>query len=309
MSVEQLEFEDYDCIFIGENYVDERSILAKDFIENSFGETEIVRTQYDSATFTVKMNGVDVSLKQLRAKLEDYSLNKVLLEATSLDFSEILVLLKELSEVSGVIDFLYLTPEKYGRVHSPSLNRYNFKLSNGFKDPKPIPGFTPMLGSHGGNAKLVSFVGFESGRLGRVLSEDENASIKRMSVVFAVPPFVSGWENYSLFQHSYFLSEGISEEAQFVSAYSPFSTYSLLVNKIEPSLRDGEIIQLAPYGTKPTSIGVAVYAVQKFQEAKNSIEDHNYSQKNPVSVKYDFPEKANSRSEGIGSVYLYRLIA
>ncbi|QBZ82178.1 hypothetical protein GHNINEIG_00202 [Hydrogenovibrio crunogenus] len=299
---------DYDCVFIGTQVdLDDRSELINRYIVDVYSEQRIFKVSYESQTFQMIINGVEYTLPEAVEYIKSISGNRVLIECTTIDFVELTLILREVYDKVDSIDFLYLTPDAYGKALSPSISRHDFRLSDSFSKSMPVPGFTPMLGSHGSKVNLVAFVGFEGSRLGRVLNDDENSTIKKLMIAFAIPPFQSGWENHSIFQHTQFLENNDCDEAEFISANSPLSTYEFLSKRVEPTIEDSDVLQLAAYGTKPCSIGASIYAVEKLNEQASRIESGNYSMGLQVSLQYDFPNKSTKRSSGIGHYYLYSL--
>ncbi|QKI90058.1 hypothetical protein [Thiomicrorhabdus xiamenensis] len=308
-SIDQIEFRDgYDSIFIGSCVdLDDRSELVNKYILKGFSKKKIFYVFYDSQSFKMQVNGKIYTLDQAFNLISEVAGKSVLIECTTIDFVELTFILKQLYGKVDAIDFLYLSPDSYGKGFSPSINTHDFQLSDSFKKSMPVPGFTPMLGSHGSKVSLVAFVGFEGSRVGRVLNDDENATIKNLLIAFAVPPFQSGWENHSIFQHAQFLEESVCGEAEFISAYSPLSTYVFLADRIEPVIEDNDVLQIAAYGTKPSSIGASVYAVEKLLEQNEKMLAGDFSGILQISLQYDFPNKSSHRSSGVGNVYLYSL--
>lgn len=300
--------ENYDIIFLGISIdLDDRSELVDKYLVKTFPKEKIYYVSYQSKTFNMSINGQIYSLNDAYELIKKARGSRVLIECTTIDFVEIVLILNQIYGKVELIDFLYLSPGSYGKGFSPSINTHDFKLSDSLSKSMPIPGFTPMLGSHGSKVNLVAFVGFEGNRIGRVLTDDENATIKKLLLVFAVPPYQSGWENHSVFQHTQFLEEGVCEEAEFISAYSPLSTYMFLSEKVEPVIDEADVLQIAAYGTKPCSIGAAIYAVKKQLKQNEKILSGDYSEIMQISLQYDFPNKAAKRSSGVGNIYLYSL--
>jgi len=308
-SIDGIDFRtDYDCIFIGtEINLDDRSELVNGHITSSYAQQNIFKISYDSQSFKMIVNDVEHSLPEAFDYIRSISGNRVLIECTTIDFVELTLILQQVYDNVSSIDFLYLSPDAYGKGFSPSISAHDFRLSDSFSKSMPVPGFTHMLGSHGSKVTLVAFVGFEKSRIGRVLNDDENSTIKKFMIAFAIPPFQSGWENHSIFQHAQYLENNDCDEPEFISAYSPLSTYDFLSKRVEPTIEDNDVLQLAAYGTKPCSIGAAIYAVEKQQEQAGRIRSGDCSIGLRVSLQYDFPNKTTKRSSGIGCCYLYSL--
>ncbi len=141
-------------------------------------------------------------------------------------------------------------------------------------------------------ATLISLLGFEENRLGRVINDDENKYDKFISI-FPIPGFKIGWENISLSKHHIFLEN--KEDIYYTPADNPYDTYKLL-NKITKNLPEKRII-IMPIGTKPCTIGTVVFLINNKENNKQS----------RIATKYDFPTKKEGRSSGIDKIYEYIL--
>lgn len=280
----------YDLAFVGAP-IDERGQASIEKAKVS--AKEIVDVHYDQDQFSLSARGniFPANPRGFRQFTEEFPATRLLIEATTLEFPEILLLIKAyLSVESLVIGFFYVEPESYEeRVGQDAEDLHAFALREGYRNFSPIPGFTPML-SDSRKARLLAFVGFESTRLRRVLVEDEAARIKAFSVVFGVPPFQASWEMHSFMQNANVLKEPAMEEILFVSANSPRSAYHLIHKVARSCCPQSEVMTLAPLGTKPMSIGAALYAAQ------NS---------SGIRVIYDYPKTRSNCTRGIGKIHHY----
>lgn len=216
----------------------------------------------------------------------------IVLESTTLGYSEILLLLYDLNELKMLknIKVFYAEPLEY-----TSKENEEYELSEEYSNHKYIKPFVlsnPHDSIQDDSATLVSLVGFEENRMGRVLNDSENKYNQLISI-FPIPGFKFGWENISLSKHHIFLEN--REDIYYAPADNPYETYKIL-NKIASNLSDKRIIIL-PIGTKPHSIGAAVFLVNKKEKQKES----------KVATKYDFPIKKIGRSKGIDKIYEYIL--
>jgi hypothetical protein len=277
---------DYDIAFIGKP-MDERG--SKSIEKVNLSAAKALCVNYDSDTFSLQVvddsfpaNGVGI-----RSFLSKYSSKKILIDATTLDFPEILFLIRSYITLGTCkIGFIYAEPSVYEKKEGlDSEDLHAFNLRDGYSRFAPIPGFTPML-SDSKKARLLAFVGFEATRLKRVLLEDEGDRIKEFSVVFGVPPFQASWEMHSYMQNASVLRE--TEEVLFVGANNPRSAYNLISEVARASSSSNEVITLAPLGTKPMSIAVALFAAQY---------------RNAVRVIYDYPKTRKNCTTGVARIH------
>ena len=156
-----------DIAFVGASDLDERSAHS---VERSskLGERQFV-VRYDPKTFTLTVG--NKSFRANGGDLEDLSLhykaNSIVIDATTLDFAEIALLLYAytFSFKKPKISFLYVEPKEYVRraLEDPAVNGTAFDLSDGFST-QSIPPFSPLLNNQN-HVHLVAFLGFEGGAL------------------------------------------------------------------------------------------------------------------------------------------------
>lgn len=279
----------YDIAFIG-SPIDDRGRLSVTKAKEAAQRTAVV--SYDAETFTLSVNDVRFAANNrgFRNLISDYPASRILLDASTLEFPEMLLLIKAfLSTEPLELGFLYVEPESYEERRGPETeDLHAFALREEYRAFAPIPGFTPML-SDTRKARLLAFVGFESTRLKRVIHEDEGARISAFSVVFGVPPFRASWEMHSFMQNSNILKESAFEEVLFVGANNPRATYNL-ISKVAGCCPNSEVMTIAPLGTKPMSIGAALYAAQNAAG---------------IRVIYDYPKTRPDCTHGIGKIHHY----
>lgn len=279
----------YDIAFVG-SPIDERGRLSVNKAMNAAKRT--VEVSYNPEAFTLIVDGdaFSANSRGFRNLVSCFPATRILLDSSTLEFPEMLLLIKAfLSAEPLEIGFFYIEPERYEeRRGLQAEDLHAFALRDGYRAFTPIPGFTPML-SDARKARLLAFVGFESTRLRRVLLEDEGARINAFSVVFGVPPFRASWEMHSFMQNANILKEPALEEVLFVGANNPRAAYNLIC-KVAGCCPTAEVMTLAPLGTKPMSIGAALYAAQ-------------YS--TGIRVIYDYPKTRPNCTHGIGKIHHY----
>lgn len=247
---------------------------------------------YNLETFELTIDSVTVRAGDHAALRARFPGQAILLDATTLDVPELLLLTRAFSSTRH-IGYLYVEPEKYRKRLSAGPDSHGFSLSSGYRPFAPIPGFTPELSAQR-QGRLLAFVGFESTRLSRVLSPDEVGYVKSWSVAFGVPPFQASWEMHALVQNAEVLNDARqgsenSQDVFFVGANDPLAAYNLIgevCRSIDPK---SERLILAPLGTKPASISVALFAAMNQN----------------VRVTFDFPHRLAERTEGVGKAHHY----
>jgi len=214
----------------------------------------------------------------------------LLIEATTLNCPELLYLIRA-AKKEGVktISFLYLEPEGYRRTLKGSLSDYrDFELS-GNRRFRSIQGFGSNLTEiNPGHA--VFFLGYEKARLGQALEQEETLSEWGMHAVFGVPAFEPSWEIDSMANNVQYLASN-QFEARYAGAASVEAAYGLL-NKLMSDNKEGAPIVVAPLGTKPHTIGAALFLVE-------------HSECDDAILLYDHPQKNNERSYNIRRWHLY----
>lgn len=249
--------------------------------------------EYDVNRFQLVVGGTAYKASEAARFVADFGSNAVLLDATTLDFPELLLLTQFfIKGQANHIGYLYVEPGGYREKLSES-DGHAFELSDGYSPFHPIPGFTPVL-SPQTPGRLLAFLGFESGRLSRVLSPDESAHIRSWSVAFGVPPFQASWEMHSIMQNIEVLEDagaqqGGKEDVHFVGANDPLAAYDLIASTYAALQGGSERLVMAPLGTKPATISVALFAAT-----------------HPgVRLMFDYPLRRTGRTQGVGRVHHY----
>lgn len=280
----------YDLGLLGES-VDKRGSVSRIVVrENSNAQLEL---SYEHENFKVKVGKSEMTLLDfLKSNFFSNSKN-ILLDTTNLSFPEIAVLLKAIFNTSQPhrISFLYCEPDKYNmKVWSPADIR-GFELTHKLSPVDFIPTF--YNASLPGKEKyLLAFLGFEDTRFSRVIDPDFGGEFSAIGAAFSVPPFQTGFETHSLMANSRVLQDNNIDEPFFVAGNQPFDALELISKLIRSCAASNQELVVAPLGTKPTAIAVALVAAMT--------ED--------VSVIFDFPEKKNNRSSGVGTIHYYPLV-
>jgi hypothetical protein len=248
--------------------------------------------EYDHEEFQMIVNDERYDLDDLDELFEKFQDVNVIIDCTTLGFAEILYSIKLLKSSSARKYLLYLEPGDYRRSDSKSLlHKREYDLSNTIYGFKGIPGFIIRLTDKDPQVGAF-FLGFESSRLDRAFEEFQMFQPSKCSVIFGVPAFKAGWEMNSFANNIRVIKEkNISGGVHFSGANNPKAAIDRL-EKIYKGLDTGERLFIAPLGSKPTSIGVAIFL-------------NNYSN---TGVVYDHPKAKEERSESILHWNLYEML-
>lgn len=282
----------YDAFFYGAA-LDDRTSLTKSKISARF-EFSVA---YLKEKYCLKLNDEEIKILNLTEYLNDLNIKKLVVDATSLDFPEILYLLNSLNGLKYVqlVEIIYIEPKEYNKVVNEEGNDEEYQLSEGRQPFSSLPIFSINTSSIGINkASLVSFLGFESSRLGQIITNDDGASYNRLLACVSVPAYMPGWENKSLLKHiNHF--DTIKTKLVTYPGCNPYAVYQIL-NQL---YAENPNIVLTSLGTKPTAVGICIFLI------------NNYHLNTPVKqlgAIYDYPIKSANRSIGIGEIYSYELL-
>lgn len=269
--------------------LDARGEAAVDFARRN--SNRVITCEYDSNTFELIIDGERVQAEDITDVLRTHLAAPVLIEATTLGFPEILLYCKGLrSHETKSADFLYVEPARYRRRDSSGrglLHRRDFELSNEIPGYRAIPTTSFVLDDRQ-QQKLVFFLGYEERRLDRAL-EDYPIQPRQCSVVFGVPAFRPGWEMDAFANNIAVLeTRDVSGGVHFCGAENPLGAYETLVT-IEGECDTDQRLFVAPIGTKPHGIGVALFAAVRPE----------------VGILYDHPQRRPDRSHELGHWHLF----
>lgn len=280
----------FDIAFYGNDQLDDRSKASSALSKQT--ATTAYQVTYDPDNFTLTIGGENFRSDELESIPLKYVADSIVIDATTMEFPEIALILYAYRHYAPKArpgcTFIYVEPKAYVQKAQAGGEAAEFQLSDGFKERKPIPNFAPVL-SQTNKAHLVAFLGFEGSRVLRVLQDDEGNFFKEVSVVFGVPPYQSNWDLHSLLANTNLLTHS-SPYVCFSGANDPLGAY-LLLEKVRLGLQGTGCSRLAvaPFGTKPTAVGVALYCVE-----------------HPIMrVIYDYPVRKQGRTEGVHCIHRY----
>lgn len=269
--------------------LDQRGIEAIQFLnENSLENYDI---EYDPQEMELIINEERINIDKVDDKLNFLKEKKIVVDATTLSFAEILIITKFTITNNIWLDILYLEPKSYSRKRTEVLGKLHsreFELSMVTAGFIPIPGYTNSLYGDG-KRKTIFMAGYESERIERCIQENSLRG-KDCSLIFGVPAFKVGWEMNSFANNIHIIKSHHVQNIHYSGANNPCSTLDLLY-WIHDSLEDDEELYIAPVGPKPAGIATAIFA----------------SQKKNVNIFYDHPKKKKVRSKEIGKWHLYTL--
>ena len=287
-SATQLSSTRWDVGVIGKT-VDDRGTIATDFVAQHAGE--LFPVQYDPENFLLELNKIKMAEDEVEATLRRLSSKSVLIETTTVGFVELFLLIRGLTKVGRrEISFLYVEPREYAHSRrTPLLHRRDFELSSEVPGYRGIPG-AAMIMSDLDKQRAVFFLGYEERRLDRALEDFQMLSPDNCAVVFGVPAFQPGWEMDAFANNIRVIRErGLSGGVFFCGAENPAAAMEVL-RDIKSELRDNERLVVAPIGTKPNGLGVALFAAVHPD----------------VGLLYDHPRRRTRRTEMSANWHLYQ---
>jgi hypothetical protein len=295
--IQELEPEDKYILFHGK-ILDDRSQLVLNYFKNAIETYEV---KYNESEYNLEIlnnnNTKNVRNKDIRnefLQIIPKDIDIYYIDATSLGFAELLLLLHNIYEVkhTNTIKILYVEPKEYKLKSDNSLYDDEFDLTSKFNDFKKIPPYSVLIDSSSSSkAELIVTLGFENNRLANIMEDDDGAIYEKYSPILALPAFVPGWENISLRKHYKELKS--FKSVDFAPANNPYETQKVL-ERIYKNSRYSNIV-VAPIGTKPHAIGIILFLINEKEKG------------NKIGIVYDFPEKQVRRTMGIGNIHLYNL--
>lgn len=280
------------CVgFMGDSANDDRSTAAMDYVTK---KTKSVHTiSYNPKDFTVLLDDKCFDKDDINNELKHILAGSILIDATTLDFAELLILLQSLKDLSiNSVSILYIEPKSYKRkksVVSNILHRRDFELSEEVIGYEAIPGHALMIRKNV-KQKSVFLCGYEEDRFERAMEDHELLSVN-CCCIFGVPAFVSGWEMNSFDNNIRIIkSRNVIGGVSFCGATNPLSVY-LALEQIYRGLDEDEEMFVVPLSTKPINLGACLFLLEKPKER--------------VAVLYDHPR--NSKATDIAKWHLFNV--
>jgi hypothetical protein len=282
-----LNHDKWDFAFIGEK-LDDRGDQAIKF--GDLHSTKLIIVKYSAEEMVLSFDGKDSSIDDIEDDFKFLQNKKILIESTTVNFVELLLILQQAKINNCHTAILYLEPKSYSKKRTSLIvHRREFELSEQTLGFYPVPGFVNTFGSTM-LKKTIFIAGYESERISRTIEENAISS-NNCDLIFGVPAFKVGWEmnsfanNITLIKEHRFINEPF-----YSSATNPGTTYDVLAN-IYGSLDTNEKMFIAPLGPKPAGIAAALFLI-----------NHD-----DVSLFYDHPSKKSERSTEVSKWHLYTI--
>jgi hypothetical protein len=288
---EKLTHTKWDLSFIG-LAIDERGEKALEYI--TLNSSSVVSFEYIPKEFKARFDSEIFDKDDIVEYLADKNGKKVLIDSTTLNFAEILILTQALKEVGlKDLEILYVEPVKYKHKNKgiDILHKRDFELSEGIIGYEAIPGHA-LLVTNEITQKVVFLCGFEAERIDRAL-EDSQINGTNCSCIFGVPAFSPGFEMDSFDNNISVIKERkISGGINFCGATNPLAVMHTL-DEMFKGLDEDEQLFVVPLATKPMNIGACLFLLNK--------------PKDKVAVLYDHPKEIKGKAIEIASWHLFNI--
>ncbi len=284
----------FDLAFYGRADLDDRSKHSSELCTAMSRRQMQVR--YDPEKFELTVGAKVYNVRDLEDIPRDLRADSIVIDATTLEFPEILYLLHAYHTLEKVsrpaCGFMYVEPASYTPKDdaSAAVNGNAFDLTSSFRPRKPLPPYVLALSAKN-KAHLIGFLGFEGNRVRHVLEDEDGAFYKKVTIVFGVPPFQPTWDLHSLLANARLLEPEYTD-VMFCGANNPRSAYRLLEEIHAGAPVSGlDRLTVAPFGTKPMALGTALYCLDNLK----------------IRPLYDFPERKPGRTQGVHCRHWYAI--
>ena len=288
---DNLSHKKWDLSFIGKA-VDDRGAKALEYI--STNSTDCIYIEYVPKEFKIIFGDEIFDKDDIEKYLKDHVAKKILIDSTTLDFAEILILTQALKDLGlKELAVIYVEPGNYKRKSKSIdiLHKRDFELSARIIGYEAIPGHA-LLVTNEVAQKVVFICGFEAERIDRAL-EDSQIISSKCSCIFGVPAFSPGWEMDSFDNNISVIKERrITGGINFCGATNPLAVLQTL-EEIFRGLDEEEQMFIVPLATKPMNIGACLFLLSK--------------PKDRVAVLYDHPKGIKGKAIEISNWHLFNI--
>ncbi|MBL4797316.1 MAG: hypothetical protein JKY50_07875 [Oleispira sp.] len=267
---------EYDVAFSGAHLIDDRTSWVGNYLKKVSTTTEIVKFDYHESALGIGDNSVPI--RNLDSQIIPPN-SRILIDATTLAFPELLYLFNNLNSNGFDFDVLYVQPQEYGNDEKVELGDIQpMRLSLDGLGPKTLAPYVQFSS----RASMLVFLGFEGHRLGSI-SNSDIFGMPEYSCLLGIPGFKAGWENKAVYNNMSYLSELNIRNILISGANDPIYTYEVIENQYNAAKYSRKNLFLAPLGTKPAGVAAANFAVN-----------------NPsnLGIVYDFIQSKVGRSSG-----------
>ncbi len=227
------------------------------------------------------------SRKQLTDFWSTFQAELVYLDITGLSHHVWAPLLRAGLSQTGEVKVVYVEPREYRFSAEPTEGEI-LDLSERISGIAPIPGFASLRNGFGDNVLFLPLLGFEGPRLKHILENVQPLGGKTLPLI-GLPGFQPEYPFHAYVGNRLVLAETQAwKNVRFALANCPFSAYY----EIEEVAGDhaGDLLKIAPIGTKPHALGAVMYAI---------------AHPNEVELVYDHPIRKAKRTEGSGRLLVY----
>lgn len=276
----------YDITFSCPEKFDDRSDWSTSYIAKI--SKEVIDVSYSHENVSLMLGGNQYSLRNFDSI--SYPDMHILIDATVFPLPELLHLFSIFEKNNQSFDVLYVQPMEYSKnTDDEGIEKIEtYKLSDDGIGPQQLPPFV----NYSINSSLFVCLGFEGHRFGALVHSDEYDT-SNMTSLIGIPAFKAGWENKALENNFKVMADAglnASPNYKIAGANDPLSTYEIISKVYNSACYQGRTLCLAPFGTKPTAIAAAWFAV---------------NHKNVVMI-YDFVQKRKKMSHGTDTVHLWK---
>ncbi len=282
----ELHQQPWDVCFAG-NPLDDRGRAAIQFAKEH--SQDVIEVEYRHHTFEFRVGETWMSVDEVEGWYAIFAGKSILIEATSVGFAEILLMMKALRRGGATsISFVYVEPGDYRKSVSPEREAMReFELSKEVRGFAPIPGHSTVL-SGDRKHEVVFFLGYEAARLERAFEEYDLIKPENCTIIFGVPAFKPGWEMDAFHNNvSAIKNRDIRRQPLFCGAENPIAAVRML-NEIREGVGEQVTMFVAPIGPKPQGVATAIFA---------SVFDK-------TGILYDHPVNMTDRSQSTGNWHL-----
>lgn len=256
-----------EVVFICSVNDEERSIrILEDFYSNEISLKNIIILNYNSTDLSqnrfiskkgvyptilnITNNPTDFIQNLKKIPLDEFINNKILLDISGIRTPEMFMLLKYLKLISiKEICVLYSIPRDYNFEREPFTS---YKSYYGDLNVFDLIGFSGSSIEENDIGDLFIFIGFDGSLPLKVI---ENCTYNRLKIVNNLPALFPKYKDISVITNYTLMTN--KHESLFVPADNPFEVFNMLYKEI-PSKKAACI---APLSTKPSSLGVCLYAL------------------------------------------------
>lgn len=230
----------------------------------------------DITTICITNNPADF-LEELKKIPMDILTNDILLDISGIRTPEMFMLLKYLKVKSiEKINVLYSVPYDYVFEQEPFTS---YKSCYGDLTTFELLGFGGSSLMDAEDCDLFIFLGFDGALSLKVI---ENCSYHELKIVNNLPALFPKYKDISILTNYNLMS--LKHKSLFIPADNPFEVFNMLYEQI-PS---GKNACIAPLSTKPSSLGVCLYALTNENIRVVYPTSHNYNSRRTTNTYKTF---------------------